>query len=264
MDGWLTLLAVRDHGTTSRAAQALRITQSAVSKRLDRFANELGIALVERQGRRIALTPEAERLLEEAEPLWRQLQSALQPRGGHRPVRVAASESLLTSWLPERILRAGACELHAHRGVGVLERVRSGAVELAICADAGPETGLESRWLRDEQMGIVTTEEAFPLDEPRSLWGIEPQALTAQAIERKLTRLYPQLRVESRLESYAPLVQLAKAGFGPALVPEGVALAMHAPFFPVPGLVRQIVGVARPTSWNKASVNVWWERLKEA
>jgi len=254
MEDWLTLRALHEHGTTAKAAIVLRISQSAVSKRIDRFSELLGVPLVERRGRRVVLTLEAERLLLEAEPLWQQLQEVLRPRSQLRKIRVAASESLLISWLPERLRVAGACELHAHRGIGVMDRVRSGQVELAICADAGPEQGLESRELAEESMVLVGGPGG-------DLWGIEPQSLTAQALEPRLQRSYAHLRVVHTLESYAALVQMSKAGFGPALVPEGVAVALQAPFQSVPDLKRRIVGVARRSSWRLEAVSGWWDRL---
>ena len=61
------LAALADQGTMGKAGMRLRITQSAVSKRIAALETELGKKLVERRGRRLKLTPAGVRLLEKAE-----------------------------------------------------------------------------------------------------------------------------------------------------------------------------------------------------
>lgn len=56
-------------GTLSRAADALFLSQPSVSLQLGALEKELGIALIERRRRRVALTPEGEVLYEMARPL---------------------------------------------------------------------------------------------------------------------------------------------------------------------------------------------------
>ncbi len=51
-----SFVAVSDHGGVTRAAAALNLTQSAVSMQLKRLEELLGIGLLDRSARRIALT----------------------------------------------------------------------------------------------------------------------------------------------------------------------------------------------------------------
>ena len=65
------------------------------------------------------------------------------------------------------------------------------------------------------------------------------------------------LRVEVRLESFAALVQVARAGFAHALVPIGVARELGVPsdrLIRLGDLSRPIAAVARRTSFERAAV----------
>ena len=58
-----SFVAVADAGGVTRAAGFLNLTQSAVSMQLKRLEDGLGIALLDRSARTIALTPMGEQLL---------------------------------------------------------------------------------------------------------------------------------------------------------------------------------------------------------
>ena len=58
-----SFVAVADHGGVTKAAGILNFTQSAVSMQLKRLEEMLGISLLDRSNRRIALTPAGEQLL---------------------------------------------------------------------------------------------------------------------------------------------------------------------------------------------------------
>src|SRR6056297_162586 len=58
-----SFLAVAEQGGVTRAAQSLNLTQSAVSMQLKRLEDMLGITLLDRSNRRIALTASGEQLL---------------------------------------------------------------------------------------------------------------------------------------------------------------------------------------------------------
>lgn len=64
-----SFVAVSDHGGVTRAASALNLTQSAVSMQLKRLEELLGIDLLDRSNRKIALTASGEQLLSYARRL---------------------------------------------------------------------------------------------------------------------------------------------------------------------------------------------------
>lgn len=270
LDRLEALAALAQAGTMGRAAAQLRVTQSAVSKRIAALEAELSLTLIERDGRRVRLTAEARRLLEEARPLLTSLRDVLQSRGALRePVlRVAASDSLLASWLPGALRRALdqlpelRVELHAHRGPMLLERVRSGDYALGICPLAESDGELVSRELVREAMVIVPARlAALPASELLRVWAIEERSLTWEAISGRLTRSRRSagfaIEVEARLESFAALVQVARAGFAHALVPRGIARDLGVPaskLVPLKGLTRPIAAVARRSTHERRAV----------
>jgi DNA-binding transcriptional LysR family regulator len=253
-----------------RAATVLRVTQSAVSKRIAALEAEVGAKLIERQGRRVRLTPEAERLLEHARPLLASLREVLHAGGAarHAPLRLAATDSLLASWLPATLraaldrLPSVEVELHAHRGPTLIERLRSGDYALGFCPSIASDKDLVVRELAREPMVIVPARlEALPRQARVPVWAIETRSLTWEAIARGLAHVQRNLgfslHIAGRLESFAALVQVARAGFAHALVPIGVAQNLGVPqdrLVKLGDLSRPIAAVARRTSFERPAV----------
>ncbi|MGG7100137.1 LysR family transcriptional regulator [Rhodococcus sp. 24CO] len=98
MDELATLRAlqsVKEHGTVTAAAAVLRLSPSAVSQQLKRLEKATGRSLLTPTGRRVALTPEAHALLDEAGPVLSRLEAILGVSSGREThvvghVRVAA------------------------------------------------------------------------------------------------------------------------------------------------------------------------------
>lgn len=230
------LAALHDEGTMSRAGLRLRISQSAVSKRISTLEERLARRLIVKQGRRVELTPAACRLLERARPAAAALKAALREEdaGPEGRVVIALSESVLASWgapLLARVREAWpeiVIEPHAHRSPAALERVAAGEALLAVVAGAKrPGRGLHGRLLVEEPMVVVPSGlEPLRVTGRRDIeiWGIEATALTRAAIDEPARRL--RLKQVGSLESYFALVRWALAGFGHALVPLGVAQAV--------------------------------------
>ncbi|MFI7588220.1 LysR family transcriptional regulator [Spongisporangium articulatum] len=70
------LREVERRGTVSAAAETLHLTPSAVSQQVAGLARELGVPLLERNGRRVRLTGQARVLLEHADVVQEQLRRA--------------------------------------------------------------------------------------------------------------------------------------------------------------------------------------------
>jgi DNA-binding transcriptional LysR family regulator len=265
------LAALQRVGTLGQAAVQLRITQSAASKRIAALEAELGRRLVEPHGRKLRLTADGERLLEEARPLLARLREVLAAQSAPRPkpLLIAASDSLLASWLPaslrsalDRLPELGV-ELHAHRGPMLLERVRSGDYALGLCPALPGDKDLVVRELGREPMVIVPAR-LEPLAQATSVdvWAIETQSLTWEAIAMRVPRVKRStgfaIRVVSRLESFTALVQVARAGFANALVPLGVARQLGVPsqkLVRLGELSRPIAAVGRATAFKQAAVS---------
>lgn len=272
------LAALRTAGTMGRAATILRVTQSAVSKRIAALESEVGTTLIERHGRHVRLTAEGERILEHARPLLASLREVLHTRAPsrHTPLRIAATDSLLASWLPST-LRAALervpqieLELHAHRGPALLDRVRSGTYALGFCPSVASDKELQVRELAREPMVLVPARlEPLPREDPLPIWAIEQQSLTWEAIASRLSRVRRatgfSLQVTGRLETFTALVQVARAGFGHALVPIGVARNLGVPadrLVRLGDLSRPVAAVARRTTFERPAVRALLAELE--
>ena len=127
-------------GSVSRAAEALGISQPAVTLQLQALAREHGVVLLERSGRRLVPTPAGEALLALARPLvdgidglGAALQARLEARSPDA-LSIAAGGVALRRLLPRVVdawtgppLRIG----HAG-GIAALDQLRDGSIALAV------------------------------------------------------------------------------------------------------------------------------------
>lgn len=131
-------------GSVSRAAEALFLSQPAVTLQLQALEREYGKRLFERSGRRLSLSREGEILYELARPLVEGvdgLEQAFRERiqgldAGE--LNVAAGSSTILYLLPEIVDRFRTAQpdvrlsLHNVTGAGGLDLLRSDAVDLAV------------------------------------------------------------------------------------------------------------------------------------
>ena len=101
----------------TRAAAALFVTQSAVSKQVIALEAALGTALFERRTRALALTPAGERLRRAAERALAELGAAVDEiRGGGEPtVNLATTHAFASFWLIPRLADFRRC----HPGIDI-------------------------------------------------------------------------------------------------------------------------------------------------
>ena len=131
-------------GSVSRAAEALYLSQPAVTLQLQALERELGVRLLERSGRRLSPTREGALLYEMARPLVEGLDNLAatfreQVRGlDAGELNVAAGSSTILYLLPgivDAFRREHAdvrLSLHNVTGAGGLDLLRSDAVDLAV------------------------------------------------------------------------------------------------------------------------------------
>lgn len=104
MQGLLAFVETAASGSLTAAAERLALTPAAVSKSLARLEQQLGVRLFNRSTRRLAITPEGQRFLDDARVALRLLdqavagvsQSAQQPAGG---VRISVGIAFGRRWV---------------------------------------------------------------------------------------------------------------------------------------------------------------------
>lgn len=279
----LDALAALDRaGTMTRAATDLRVSQSAVSKRIAALEDELGVELVEPHGRRVRLTAAGEQLLARTRPLVAELRRALDVSmdAASGELVVGVSESILGSWGPavlERVQRRQpglSLALHAHRGPVAIDRVRSGEYAVALVAGLVGGSDLAVDLLGSEEMVLVARPDARPRlgrGAVVDVLSIEPVSTTWRAIEPDLQRLARDrltIRVTATVESFTAVVQLARAGFGVGLAPRAMATALALPgeivCLPPPRLRRPVQLCYRKSALARPLVSGFRDRLTSA
>jgi DNA-binding transcriptional LysR family regulator len=95
------LRALADHGTVTAAAEVLHLTPSAVSQQLAALETEVGQELLERRGRRVAITSAGRLLLTHADTILAEVERAedamrLHANGANGEVRVVAFATAIT------------------------------------------------------------------------------------------------------------------------------------------------------------------------
>jgi len=235
LPGIEALAALVQFGTVSEAATRLRLTQSAVTKRLQALQRAVGRRLVEHEGRRLRLTEDARLLLERARPLLADLRSVTDAiaADARASFSLAMADSIAASWGPEVLAQALRrvgnvhLDLHVHRSVLVIESVRLGRYHIGMVTEVPSAKDLVSYAVIAEPMVIVQgTKPARRAGErERPIITIEPTAMTWRAIEPLLRSHHPEVLTRPRLpvESFSAAIQMVKAGFGDGLVPLGLA-----------------------------------------
>lgn len=238
-----TLVALSHHQTMTQTATYLRISQSAVSKRIASLEAMMGRQLIDRTGRRIALTPEAKTLVAKAAPLISQIQD-LTDSIHHRPraprVLVGIAESVLIGWFSAFLagftqnFTAWDMEYHAHRSPVVLDHVLAGRYPFGIVAgEPGHSRELIVEPLVEEAL-VVVSGKPLIADEVE-VTTIEKGAFSHRYLAEPLTLKpeglprMPELRVSGHLESFAVIATLAKEGVLAGVIPKPLVSALAIP-----------------------------------
>ena len=231
-----TLIALSKAGTMMEASTALRISQSAVSKRIAALERYYDRDLIERHGRRVVLTHHGTRLVERVTPLLSELRSVFLEDNALRKGKIilGVSEAILASWgstlfsQVRDLMPSVEFEFHAQRSPVVLDRLRSGEYMVGICTGSpDADTDLVSEVIRQEPMVIIPSglkALKYRSGDPLDVMTIESRSGAWGSIEENMQRL--NLHRSTSLESFFAVAQMALSDFGHGLVPTGVATTL--------------------------------------
>lgn len=170
------LRTLRERGTVTATAEALRMTPSAVSQQLTNLAKRLGVTLLEADGRRVRLTDAAHLVLRHAEAVFAQLERADAELAGYLRgeaglVRVGAFSTAVPALVVPAVrrLRRG----HPGLEVRVREAEAAEAYELlsAGAVDVALSLAAHAPSVRDPRFTVVPLladplDVALPADHP--------------------------------------------------------------------------------------------------
>ena len=258
-----TLNALNKHKTMGRAATALRVTQSSVSKRIQALESMTHKILIKKNGRHVELTQEGQRLLDDGLPLLRELKDLIGQKDSVDIIRldIGFSESILSSWGAKaigaysKVLRkrqstqekSVTIAPHAHRTPVIVDRVSSGDYNLAIIGGEPRLTpGIHTEKVGEEEMVIIGKRgDLFCVGIDSGTW-----KSIAENVKKK------KIKIDERSEFLSPIAHLAKNGFCRGLVPISVALSagFRRDQMTSTGLSRPIYAVGRKRAFLRDEV----------
>jgi DNA-binding transcriptional LysR family regulator len=233
-------------GTIAAVAEALAYTPSAVSQQLSALEREAGVPLLERTGRRVRLTPAAQKLVAHAEAVLERLELAVGELAATRDrvagrVRIGTFPTAARAILPHALASLAGRHPDLEPMVSEIDpaevapALRAGDLDVALVHEydfvPGPvEPGLATEPLCDESMYLAATTPApVPAaDEPGVLgrWRDAPwitatpgtlcHAMTLRACHG--AGFTPHVR--HHVDEFATVLELVAAGQGVALVPQ--------------------------------------------
>jgi DNA-binding transcriptional LysR family regulator len=242
------LFELSHRGTITAVAEALAYTPSAVSQQLATLEREAGVPLLERTGRRVALTPAGVLLARHAESVLAVLEEASAALAATRssltgPLRIGAFPSAARTILPPALVALGG----EHPGlelmvteldpVAVPGALHAGALDVALTfvydyVPAEPDPALDLEPLLEEslylaaaagQCGTAGTSIHDWRDAP---WiAGSPGTLCHTMVIRACQACGFTPRIRHHADDFATVLALVAAGQGVSLIPQlGVAV----------------------------------------
>ncbi len=219
--------AVARLGSVTKAAGELNLTQSAVSRQIQRLEEQTGTALFERHRKRLQLTTSGARYANEIRAALTRITNATfalqaNPDGG--VLNLAILPSIGTHWLAPRL--SGFFE--AHPGITLNMSTRTDAFDFAFESFHAAIHFVRRSWpgeralkLLDEQMVAVATPELLQsgpvTDLPRLQLETRPYAWR----EWTTANGWPgEGRPVMSLDQFATMLRAAQSGLGVALMPD--------------------------------------------
>lgn len=233
-------LAVFDFGSFKEAAELLKLTQPALSRRIQALESRLGVALLERSTRHVVptlagrkLEPIARRLLDELDlSIFSISDMGAQQRG---QISIASIPAVVSSCLPETIkafnrrfpfIRLRVLDLSPQDG---LESVLRGEVEFGINMVGATETELVFSPLMDDPYVLVCPR-SHPLAKKKKVTWADltehvlirigrPDSGNRAVLDNALTKANVQLNWVYEVNNLTTSLGLVEAGLGVSVLP---------------------------------------------
>lgn len=236
-------MAVVEHQGFSRAAEALHVSQPAVSKAVRELEHQLGLPLVERgaaRSRGVVLTDHGQSLHQHARAIFAMERAAIadvRDRVGLRKgsLRVGASTTVAGYWLPPHV----ATFVQRHPGVdfelqvgntaGIGHAIAEGRIDVAFVEGVVDDPGIVATAWRDEPLQVVVAADAklgahrraSVAELARQPWMLREAGSGTRQVAQRVLRSHgikPARVIE--LGSNEAIARAVAAGAGVALLPE--------------------------------------------
>jgi len=238
-DGVQAFVAVAELGGFSRAARELHLTQTALTRRVQKLEAYLGLKLLDRTTRRVELSTVGREFLPQARALVQDMTSAVErlkdmSRSGSGQLALACIPSMSSHLLPG-LIRAYAqahpgnrIRLHDGSSSEVRQAVLDGQADLGIALHGEPHPDLEERALFSDPL-VVLCRSPHPLENATEVrWadlhdteliGVSSFMATRIFMDYQLARHGIRLQGRYEVQHHATAINLVAAGVGAAILP---------------------------------------------
>lgn len=237
--GLQAFLSIAERGSFQRAAAHLNLSQTALSHRMRKFEQDLGVALLTRTTRHVSLTAAGQELLPKARRLMEELDESLvqlRAHGAARPETLAVGclPTIATHYLP-RVLKEFtashpnvAVRVYDNSALEIAELVQTGTAEFGLTIVATNQRGLDIKPLLREPF-VLLCPAGHPFAKLKSItWAqlagtplirVSPQTGNRLLIDDALGRRRESLHWRFEVQHIATAVSMVLAGIGLTVVP---------------------------------------------
>lgn len=237
--GLQAFLGIAERGSFHAAADHLNLSQTALSHRIRKLEEGLGVRLLARTTRHVALTPAGVELLPKARRLVEEMVSAFealreQARRAEQRIAIGCLPTIALKFLPDVLARFQAefpetsVRVFDNPASEVAERVQSGAAAFAITTVSANSWDLQLEPLAREPFVLVCRKDQPPARAASLRWaeleGLPLIRISAETGNRILVDDVLGKRRDSmdwryEVQRATTAVSFARAGVGYALVP---------------------------------------------
>ncbi len=243
--GLEAFVAIADYGSFQRAAEAMNLSQAALSHRLRKIEEDIGSALLTRSSREVSLTAIGQGLLPEARSLLSALQDIYESVrvGAQRQARQLAfaclpsiANVILPSVLRDMVQKAPdmSFELLDIPVDRISEAVRGGTAEFGVTIVSAELSDLRMRPLVDEEYHLFVRDDHplaarshVTLDDiiGQSLARIRSQSKNRQLLDAAFGTVRDQINWRYEVQNATMAMRLVRGGVALTILPQS-AIAM--------------------------------------
>lgn len=237
-------VAACEQRNLARAGEQAHIGASAISKRLAQLEQQVHAPLLERHRRGVVPTAAGEILLEHARAMLATADRVARDMAAYRhgvkgQVRVLASVSSITEWLPDDIaafLRIPAhapirVDLEERTSVELVRAIREGLAPLGVCWDAADLQGLQTRPYRGDRLAVAAHPDhpiarlarcSFAQTLEHEHVGLPASTAVHTMLARAAAIIGRPLHYRAVVSTFDASLRCVRAGLGLAVVPQEV------------------------------------------
>lgn len=221
-------------GSVAAAAQALNISQPAISQGIRKLEEVFECELLVHSKNRFKITPEGQYLLEKSTEVFSALENIKSDLQGMRgqvtgPLRIATSSSAAQTTLPDMIAKLARKhpEVRPLLSIGtaqdIVNQVKSGRAEIGLVIDDGSIRGVEVKVLYEGSFQCVVSSRVNLANLKHHFIATQerPGVEELKKVYQKKYKTLPMIKIE--VETWEAIAEMAKQGLGIGFVPDFIA-----------------------------------------